>query len=145
MGVGVELLQRFPNQSVVPRVVLAQPGFITARPGPRAVAQSIIFVVSHDNTRRTAFNHIPNQMQSFTNSRAAINNIADEYSLTLTMLVNTVYLAVSHLLQQHREGVCTTMDIADDVVTTTCSMIISSHDQLAAISFAQPSLSRQVA
>tara|TARA_R110001592_G_C13096368_1_gene743825 strand:- start:15 stop:323 length:309 start_codon:yes stop_codon:yes gene_type:complete len=102
-------------------------------------------MISHHDPRRTPLNHIPYEVKSFPDSRSAIDNISNEDGLAPAMLVHTIYFAVTHLFKQSGKRVRAAMDIADNVVTTTCGMVASSHNQLADISLAQPSLSRQVA
>ena len=141
----VELFQGFPNKPVVPGVVLAQPLFPAARPGPGAVAQGIVLVVAHHDAGRAVLHHVPHQVQSLPDARSPVDDVADEDGLALGVLVHAVAFAIAHLLQQPDQGVGAAVDVADDVVTAVCGLAVCCHDQLAEISLAQPSLSRQVA
>ena len=91
----------------------------------------------------------PTQLLIFGNPKLGTPAMQDAQTagldLPMRVLVYAVVLAIPHLLQQLLKSVCTPVHIPDDVVTATCNFVCSHHDQLAAISLAQPSLSRQVA
>ena len=145
MGIGFELIQRFFDQSVMAGIVFPQPFPATARAGAGAIAQGIVFVVAHHDAGRAVLHHIPHQVKCFADTGPAINDITDENGLAARMLVYAVDPAIAHLIQQPGKRVRAAMNIANNVITATCGLSGSSHAQLADISLAQPSLSRQVA
>src|SRR5690554_1109822 len=126
-GMVFKLVERFTNQTIVARIMFPQVCSSTARAGPGAVSQSIIFVIPHNNTSGTQLNHIPDKMQCLTNSWAAVDNISDKDGLPPVVLVNTVDLAIAHLLQKPDQRVGTTMNISNNVIAATRSFTSFCH------------------
>src|SRR5690606_29601244 len=145
MRIRIKLLKGFLDQPIMAGIVFPQEFLAAAWPCPGAITQCVVLVVAHDNPGKAVLDHVPHQVPRLPDSRPPINNIADKNGLSAGVLVNAVQLPVPHLLQQSLQGMCAAVTVTNNVVTAMCGCADCRHDQLAAISLAQPSLSRQVA
>ena len=116
-GVLRELGQGFVDQPGVPRRVLADEGLATAgrcRGGP---AEGVVLVVAHDAVGLAGLDHVMDDMQGLANTRAAVDDGAEEQGLALRMPPHAALALVAEGVEQPFQGVGTAVNIADQVET----------------------------
>ncbi len=80
-------------------------------------SECVKFVVAHDCKGGAGIDHGPDDLERFPDLGAAVNEVAEENSLALGVLVDALVLGIAQLPEEPLEGVSVAVYVADEVVT----------------------------
>ncbi len=116
--VALELRQGFADQPGMARGVLTHELMTAFRQGWRHPAQRVELMVAHDAQGMTGLNHIADDMQRLANTRATVNDVAEENRNTLRVTPDASLQTVAEKLQQVLQGMGAPVHVTDQIVAT---------------------------
>ena len=80
------------------------------------IGQSVEFVIAHDGQGKAGVDHGPNDLKSFSDLRASVNEVAQKDSLPLGVLVDALVPRVAECREEFYKLAGMPVDVSDEVV-----------------------------